>query len=656
MKDLQAGKDRYCFMKNGFIKVAAATPKIRVADPLYNVSQLIALAKEAYQAQVRVLVFPELCITGCTCGDLFFSDTLLSGATAALGQYLEETQAFDMISVVGLPIAVRGRIYNCGAVCHAGQLLGIVPKQNLSFAGGAFDARQFSSADTSTETSLNLFGYEAAFGNDLLFTCREMPSLTVGVEIGKDMESLISPSSYLANAGATLICNAGASYEAVGAAAYRKQTLVSLSARTQTGYLYAGAGSGESTTDMVFAGHKLILENGALLAESKLFDESSSLLISEIDTERLMYERRCERKENGSFPEPYRTISFSLALRKTRLTRAIDPHPFTPSDPIEMAARCETILAIQTNGLKQRIERAFAKKIVIGISGGLDSTLALLVMARAMDSLERPRKDILAVTMPCFGTTKRTKNNATVLCEELGVDFRCVDIFDAVNQHFKDIGHDPLDRNVTYENSQARERTQILMDIANDCGGMVIGTGDLSELALGWATYNGDHMSMYGVNAAIPKTLIRHLVAHCADRFEADGKPKIANALRDVLNTPVSPELLPATESGEIAQKTEDLVGPYEIHDFYLYYMLRYGFSPSKLYRMALYALGDVYDQETLLKWLKVFIRRFFNQQFKRSCLPDGPKVGSVGLSPRGDWAMPSDASSALWLAEAEAL
>ena len=642
-------------MKHGFIKVAAATPKIRVADPLYNVDEMIRIAKEASEKEVKILCFPELSITGYTCGDLFFSSALLTGAKNALAKFAKETQALDLISFVGLPLEQNHKLYNCAAAVCKGEILGIVPKTNLPGYGEFAEPRYFLPAPSETDT-LQLLGEEIPFGRDLLFCCEEMSSLKIGVEICEDLWATVPPSTYHALQGATVICNLSASNETVGKADYRRLLVKSQSARSLCGYVYACSGEGESTTDVVYGGHNLIAENGSLLAESLPFDFSKEWLISEIDTEKPVYERRRMNTHQSRRDDNYWEIHFSLSRAETKLTRKLNPQPFIPTDKEERNARCREILSMQTAGLKQRIERAFAKKIVVGISGGLDSTLALLVMVRAIDALNRPRKDILAVTMPCFGTTKRTKNNATVLCEELGVDFRQVDIFDAVNQHFKDIGHDPAVRDVTYENSQARERTQILMDIANDCGGMVIGTGDLSELALGWATYNGDHMSMYGVNASIPKTLIRHIVAFSADEFEADQKPAIAAALRDILDTPVSPELLPANEGGEIAQKTEDLVGPYEIHDFYLYYMIRYGFSPEKLYRMAQYALGEIYDKETLLKWLKVFIRRFFTQQFKRSCLPDGPKVGSVSLSPRGDWKMPSDASAALWLAEAEAL
>lgn len=642
-------------MKNGFVKVAAATPHIRVADPCYNQKELIRLANDAAQKGVRVLVFPELSITGYTCGDLFYSETLLTSAKKALASYLSETSSLDMISVVGLPFDVNGKLYNCAAVCAGGKLLGIVPKSNIPGYGEFDEDRHFTAAEDTT-FDVCFEGQTVPFGAQLLFACKELPALKLAVELCEDLLVTVPTSSYHAQAGATVICNLSASNEVIDKDTYRLETVRAQSAHIGGAYIYASAGDGESTTDLVFSAHNIICEGGTLLAENKPFDFENELLITEIDVSKIAYDRRRKNTFSAKYTEKYREIPFSLTVKNCELTRFIDPHPFVPADPAARAKRCETVLAIQTQGLKQRIERAFAKKIVIGISGGLDSTLALLVMVRAMDALKRPRKDIIAVTMPCFGTTQRTKNNATVLCEELGVDFRCVDIFDAVNVHFKDIGHDPADRNVTYENAQARERTQILMDIANDCGGMVIGTGDLSELALGWATYNGDHMSMYAVNASVPKTLIRHVVAYYADLAESDGYQAIADALRDVLDTPVSPELLPADENGDIAQKTEDLVGPYELHDFYLYYFCRFGFSPKKLYRIAKYALGDTYSDAVLLKWLETFMRRFFSQQFKRSCMPDGPKVGSVTLSPRGDWKMPSDASSAAWLAEIEEL
>ncbi len=637
-------------MKNGFIKVAAALPKVRVADTAFNTDEAIRLCKLAEESAVKVLVFPELNLTGYTCADLFLNETLLSAAREGLSRYLEQTAGTTLVSVVGLPFCLRGKLYNCAAVCQSGKLLGMVPKTHLPNYAEYYEARWFAPYE-GTPTDITLGSFDAVpFAAELIFSCRDVPALKIAVELCEDLWVTVPPSSAHAAAGATLICNPSASNETIGKNEYRKSLVSGQSARIAGAYIYASCGEGESTTDVVFGGHGMIAENGTMLAEREPFDEDHELLISEIDVERLIHERLRMNTFSTTFCEKYREIPFSLPVLETNLTRFVDPHPFVPDDRGERAKRCEAILSIQSRGLKKRIECANAKKIVVGISGGLDSTLALLVMVHAMDALNRPRNDIVAVTMPCFGTTKRTKNNATVLCEELGVDFRTIDIHDAVMQHFKDIGHDPEDRNVTYENGQARERTQVLMDIANDCGGLVVGTGDLSELALGWATYNGDHMSMYGVNASVPKTLVRHIVAYCADCAESRGESKLAAALRDVLDTPVSPELLPADGNGEIAQKTEDLVGPYEIHDFYLYYLIRFGFSPEKLFRLANYALGDVYPPEILHKWLLVFLRRFFAQQFKRSCLPDGPKVGSIALSPRGDWRMPSDASPAAWL------
>ncbi len=631
-------------MKNGFIKVAAATPTVCIANPATNTERMIASAKKAERQGVRVLLFPELSLTGCTCADLFFSRTLLDGAREALRSYVAETAALDLLSIVGLPVERMGKLYDCAALCLRGELLGFVPKTNLCIR----DARYFASADQlPDDATISFDGKEVPFGARVTFSCREMQDLRIGVEIG---DTLLTPLS----ADATVICNLAASSETVGADVNRRQMLKAQSATLAAGILYATAGNGESTTDHVFGGHKLICENGVLLAEELPFSDVD-LLCSEIDVEAIAQERRRANRFSTE-PTGYRTVFFSLPITQTTLTRKLDRFPFLPTEQSEYEQHFKTILSIQSRGLRQRIECAHASKLVLGISGGLDSTLALLVAARALDLLGRPHSDILAVTMPCFGTTGRTKNNATQLCEELETSFRCVDIFDAVKQHFEDIGHDANDHDVTYENSQARERTQILMDIANDCGGMVVGTGDLSELALGWATYNGDHMSMYGVNAGIPKTLVRHLVSYCADCFEKDGKQTVAAVLRDILDTPVSPELLPADEQGEIAQKTEDLVGPYELHDFYLYHLLRGGCSPEKLYRLAQYAWGDKYSNETLKKWLKILLRRFFTQQFKRSCLPDGPKVFAVGLSPRGDWMMPSDASYAAWLSEAETL
>ena len=635
-------------MQHGFIKVAAATPTVRVADPAHNAAVCAELAAEAAALGVKVLTFPELCLTGATCGDLYVHDRLLRGAMEALRGYTEATAALDLVSVVGLPVAVADKIYNCAAVVSGGMVLGLVPKANLSPA----ERRVFTPAPARNLAD-DYFG-DGSFvqlGIKQLFVCNSMSALRIGVEVGADLYATVPPSARLASAGTTVICNPSAIPETVGAEEYRRLAVKGQSARALCGYITADCGEGESTTDNVYGGHRLICECGGVLAESVPFTPGNGLTVTELDLERMTHDRRVsgfDTSANGEITEVY----FDLFVEDTDLTRFIDPHPFTPADPILRAHICERILTIQAGGLKKRVTAAWAKKLVLGISGGLDSTLALLVMVRAMDLLNRPRTDIIAVTMPCFGTTVRTKTNATVLCEELGVDFRTVNIFDSVNQHFKDIGHDPSVRDVTYENAQARERTQVIMDIANDEGGMVIGTGDLSELALGWATYNGDHMSMYSVNGGVPKTLVRHLVAYAADIERAAGRDKLADALEDILGTPVSPELLPADVEGKIAQRTEDLVGPYELHDFYLYYLLRYGFTPAKLFRMAQYALGGTYDDATLLKWLETFARRFFTQQFKRSCLPDGPAVFDISVSPRGGWSMPSDASSALWLEE----
>ena len=632
-------------MKNGFVKVAAATPVVRLADTKANCEAHIALAQKAYGEGVRVLVFPELSLTGATCGDLFTNDTLLQGAQDALIAYLDHTKELDMVSVVGLPFAAHAKVYNTSAVCHAGKLLGLVTQRKV-------DERHFASAPDFVEEVL-FAGEHVSLGTEQVFECETMLSLTLAVEIGTDLHTLYAPSLSHSAAGATVICHPASMPEVASKKPALDVILSAHTARTHTAYITASAGDGESTTDNAFGGKKLVVENGEVVAASVPFD-GSELLITEIDLERVMHDRR---RANLVDPGSCHTVvPFSLSVCETKLTRKLDATPFFPVAPAELAAHCERVLTVAAAGLRTRIVRAYAKKIVLGISGGLDSTLALLTMVRAMDSLGRPRTDIVAVTMPCFGTTARTKSNATVLCEELGVTFRCVDIFDAVNVHFRDIGHDPDVRDVTYENAQARERTQVLMDIANDCGGMVIGTGDLSELALGWATYNGDHMSMYGVNASIPKTLVGHVVRYCANEAKENGQEKVAAALFDILDTPVSPELLPADADGKIAQKTEDLVGPYELHDFYLYYFIRYGFSPAKIYRMAQNAWGEKYSDNVLKKWLQVFFKRFFAQQFKRSCLPDGPQVGEISLSPRGAWQMPSDAASALWLGEIEKL
>ncbi|MBC8570803.1 NAD(+) synthase [Zongyangia hominis] len=636
-------------MKDGIIKVAVGTPEVRVADCVYNGEQAAQLAQEADALGAQLLVLPELQLTGYTCGDLFLQPTLLNGALDALAKLLERTKDTDMVVVAGLPVNHRGKLYNCAAVCQKGEVLGLVPKTNLPNYGEFYERRQFTPAFDGI-AEISLWGRTVPFGKKLLFSCEELPEFVLGVEICEDLWAMSPPSISLAAAGATVIANLSASNETVGKDEYRRRLVTGQSARLVCGYLYADAGEGESTTDMVFAGHDLIAENGVLLGESGKF--TTGLTVSEIDTHRLSFERR----RLTSFPhvegEGFLVIPFSQRMRETTLTRPVSSSPFIPSDPRALARNCEDILTIQAAGLAKRLTHSHAKTAVVGVSGGLDSALALLATVRAMERAGRPRTDIVAVIMPCFGTTQRTKSNAEILCERLGVQVRVVDIARAVEVHFSDIGKDPENQDVTYENAQARERTQVLMDISNLTGGLVVGTGDLSELALGWATYNGDHMSMYGVNASIPKTLVRHLVAHEAGKT---GDAQLKKVLLDILDTPVSPELLPAKE-GEIQQKTEDIVGPYELHDFFLYHGIRWGCPPKKVLRLAQYAFGEEYDRATILHWLKNFYRRFFAQQFKRSCLPDGPKVGSVSLSPRGDWRMPSDASAALWLSQLQSL
>ena len=645
-------------MRDGFVKVAAGTPKIRVADCRYNAEQIFTLMREADKQGVKVLALPELCLTGYTCGDLFLQSTLLKGAEEGLRTILEATKNLDMVTAVGLPVWNKwdNKLYNCAAVIQSGEILGLVPKTYLPNYGEFYEGRWFASG-AGVQASLILCGQEVGLSDGDLFACKDLPNLVIGVEICEDLWAPEPPSIRAARAGATLILNLSASNELAGKAAYRRGLVSGQSGRLVCGYVYADAGEGESTTDLVFAGHNLIAENGALLAERRF---ACGLTVSEIDVDRLVYERR----RMNTYPQQngredtlchglYRT-GFSLTPAKTSLTRRFSPTPFVPEDSTDRAERCDEILKIAALGLKRRLEHTHASAAVVGLSGGLDSTLAILIAAVAMKLLDRPASDIIAVTMPCFGTTDRTRDNAVELAGRLGATLKRIDIGEAVKQHFKDIGQSMDNHDVTFENGQARERTQVLMDIANQCGGLVVGTGDLSELALGWATYNGDHMSMYGVNASIPKTLVRHLVAFVAGDKVAED-PRLSHVLEDILDTPVSPELLPAV-GGEIAQRTEDLVGPYELHDFFLYYIVRWGFPPRKVFRLAEQALGDRYDRSVILKWLKNFYRRFFAQQFKRSCLPDGPKVGSVTLSPRGDWRMPSDASARLWLEELETL
>ncbi len=635
-------------MKNGFIKTAAATPEIRVADCRYNGEKIIEIMDNANARGVRLLCLPELCITGYTCGDLFLQKVLLDGAVKALSQIVKASTKYDMVTVVGVPLAVNNKLYNCGAVIQSGKILGVVPKTHIPNYGEFSELRHFSPAPENNST-ITLLEQKVPFGTKYIFKCNETDQFTFAIEVCEDLWTPYPPSCKLAAAGAAIILNLSASNEVVGKDDYRKMLVTSQSGRLVCGYVYADAGEGESTTDLVFAGHNIIAEEGTVLAEAKPFEDGYAQ--TEIDVLRIWHERR-RRNTFADIPEGYETIVFSMLPLKTELTRKFSKLPFVPESNKVREKRCESLLMIQAQGLKKRIVHAHAKSVVIGISGGLDSTLALLVAVKAMDILKRPRTDVIAVTMPCFGTTDHTKNNAVTLCELLGVTLRVVNISNSVRAHFEDIGHDGKKQDVTFENAQARERTQVLMDISNMENGFVVGTGDLSELALGWATYNGDHMSMYSVNASIPKTLIRYIVKYFADTCENEELSKV---LISILETPISPELLIPDEN-TISQKTEDLVGPYELHDFYLYYIIRWGYSPEKVFEIAKVTFKDKYDEETLKKWLKNFIRRFFIQQFKRSCVPDGPKVGSVSLSPRGDWKMPSDAVSELWMRQAEKL
>ena len=636
-------------MKHGYIRVAAATPDVKVADPRFNRENIVRLIREGVERKTKIMVFPELCLTAYTCGDLFGQDALLAGAKEELKVIAKETEGSDILVFVGLPWEQDGKLYNTAAAVQSGRVLGLIPKTNLPNYSEFYEMRYFEPGNTKP-VMLTWEGYEIPMGTDLLFACKEIPGLVIGAEICEDAWVPNPPSSRHAVAGATVIVNCSASDETTGKDLYRRSLITGHSATLVCGYIYANAGEGESTQDLVFGGQNLIAENGLLLAESKRFGNET--VYGDMDLERLIHDRR----RMTTFPAPdrehYLVIPFSMKQEELDLKRRIDPRPFVPDGEAERNRRCEEILSIQAMGLKKRLAHTGCRDAVIGISGGLDSTLALLVTARAFDMLEIPRNQIHAVTMPCFGTTDRTYQNACLLTEKLEAELTEVNIREAVSLHFRDIGHDPDQHDVTYENSQARERTQILMDLANRFGGLVIGTGDMSELALGWATYNGDHMSMYGVNSSVPKTLVRHLVRYYADSCEEEALKKV---LLDVLDTPVSPELLPPKD-GEIAQKTEDLVGPYELHDFFLYQILRFGTRPSKVYRMAVSAFETHYEPEVILKWLKVFYRRFFSQQFKRSCMPDGPKVGSVAVSPRGDLRMPSDAVSRLWLEELENL
>ncbi len=658
-------------MKDGFIRVAAVTPNIKVGDTAYNTKEIIKEIDNLYKKEVILAVFPELCITGYTCGDLFLQDSLLKGAVSGLAKIAKATAHKNMLVTVGLPFSLRGKLYNVAAVLYDGTVLGMVPKQNIPNYSEFYEARHFS---VPPEKEMNdwfrhpdLLPLEEdflgiAFGTKLLFQAENMPEFVLSVEICEDLWSPIPPSSHHALAGATIFANLSASDETTGKDIYRRELVKNQSARLLSAYIYADAGEGESSTDLIFAGHDLIAENGTLLAETERFQNSS--VIAEIDLGRLISERRRINTFRVTDPEEdgYQTISFAFEeIKEITLNRIYPKTPFVPQNKDDRDRRCNEILNIQAMGLKKRLKHTGAKNAVVGISGGLDSTLALLVTAKAFDMLGLDRKGILSVTMPCFGTTDRTYTNACELTNILGATLKEVQIHEAVSLHFKDIGHDPENHDVTYENSQARERTQVLMDLSNEVNGLVIGTGDLSELALGWATYNGDHMSMYGVNSSIPKTLVRYLVHYYADTAAEqtpgakDTGKKLHDILLDILDTPVSPELLPPAD-GKISQKTEDIVGPYELHDFILYYLMRFGYTPKKIFRIACRAFEGQYDGDTILHWMKIFYRRFFSQQFKRSCLPDGPKVGSVALSPRGDWRMPSDACATLWLDELEAM
>lgn len=635
-------------MRQGFVKVAAVTPKIKVADTKYNAELILDMMKESTRQGAKIVVFPELCLTGYTCQDLFLQERLLQGAKDALMKLVKESASLDAIFFVGLPFEILGKLYNLAAVFSHVEVLGLVPKSYLPNYNEFYEARHFVfGAELATEVVLP-DGSCVPADRDLLFVCEQMPKLRIGVELCEDLWTPNPPSISHALAGASVLVNLSASNELTGKDSYRRELVSGQSARLLAAYIYASAGEGESTQDLVFSGHNIIAENGQILAESKRFGHG--ILYSEIDVERLCAQRR-RMTTFVTEDQTHTEILFSLKIEETKLTRFIDPAPFVPTDRQNREKRCDEILMIQAMGLKKRLEHTGANAVV-GISGGLDSTLALLVTVRAFDLCGRDHKGITAVTMPGFGTTDRTYDNAVKLIQSLGAEFVEVDICQAVNVHFSDIGQDPSVHDVTYENSQARERTQILMDIANKKNALVIGTGDLSELALGWATYNGDHMSMYAVNASVPKTLVRHLVRYYADTCE---DKQLSDTLYDVLDTPVSPELLPP-EDGKISQKTEDLVGPYELHDFFLYYMLRQGFSPAKIYRLAKIAFAGTYEDAFILKWLKTFCRRFFAQQFKRSCLPDGPKVGSVAVSPRGDLRMPSDACATLWMEELNTL
>lgn len=644
-------------LNDGFLRVASAIPTVTVADPQTNARAIISLAKDLENQGVHVAVFPEMCITGYTCGDLFHSRLLLDRAIDALGLIIQETRHLLITIAVGLPIEADGTLYNCAAIISRGALAGLVPKTYIPNYNEFYEKRWWSSGHD-VDSHVNILGHDVKLSNHQIF---DVAGVKMGIEICEDLWTPIPPSTYTAMAGAEVILNLSASDALIGKYKYLMSLIAQQSARCICGYVYASAGYGESSTDLVFDGIAMAACNGKILAANKRWQSGPQSAIADIDIEAL----RRDRMHIGSFndcarantTDKYTIVPTAHNIHPNNdLLLEVCPTPFVPPVDEQLKQRCEEIINIQAAGLAKRLDVTHSSHLVVGISGGLDSTLALLVAVRAMDRLGLDRRGIIAVTMPGFGTTDRTYTNACTLVSELGATLREIPIATAVNQHFKDIGHDPQIHDVTYENSQARERTQILMDLANQVGGMVLGTGDLSELALGWATYNGDHMSMYGVNSSVPKTLVRYLVKYDADMAARKGLARLSATLLDILDTPVSPELIPADDKGNITQITEDLVGPYELHDFFLYYTLRYGFSPRRIYRLAQKAFNNKYDNPTIIHWLKTFFRRFFNQQFKRSCLPDGPKIGSVCLSPRGDWRMPSDASAATWLAECDSL
>lgn len=631
-------------MKHGFLKVACATPNIKVADCTYNVNEIINIAKEASAHDVKVLVFPELCITSYSCADMFFSNVLLDSSSKALAHYIEETKAYDMLSIVGLPMFYENKIYNCAAVVKGGELLGIVAKSNLPTYGEFYEGRYFVPCpDENIDYCFN--GKTVPFGRNILFSCRSMPLLKIGVEICEDIWVNTPPSNMLSLAGATLLANLSASNEVVAKDEYRRILVSSQSAKTVSAYIYANCGEGESTTDMVCSGHSIIAENGSIVSERIPFDYSKGKFITaDVDLEKLSLERRRRNTVTTTIDKNIVNVPFDLEIKETKIERYITPHPFVPNDKDELAKHIETVRSIQAYGLKQRMTASCTEKCIIGVSGGLDSTLALLSTVHAFNIMGREIKNIIAVTMPCFATSERTKSNAITLSKLLGVELREIDIREAVALHLNSIGHSTDIHDTVYENAQARERAQILMDIANAENGLVIGTGDLSELALGFTTYGGDLTSMYSLNSGIPKTLIPHIL-----EFYGKENSSIDSVLKDIIRTPISPELIPA-ENGEIAQITENIVGPYELHDFYLYNMLTYHYSPEKLFRVAQITFKDKYSNDTLISCLKTFVKRFFSQQFKRSSMPDGPKVFGISLSPRGDLKMPSDASCEEWL------